>query len=43
MEEVGGQVSRRNDSLTDDEKTIREFKEKWAEELMFQKLRWEEI
>ena len=29
--------------LVDNEKTIRELREKWAEELIFQKLRWEEI
>ena len=30
-------------SLAEHRKTIRELKERWAEELMFQKLRWEEI
>ena len=29
--------------LAHHEKTIRELREKWAEELMFHKLRWEEI
>ena len=29
--------------LADHEKTIRELREKWSEELMFQKSRWEEI
>ena len=29
--------------LADHEKTIIELREKWAEDLMFQKLRWEEI
>ena len=29
--------------LTDHEKTIKELREKWEEELIFQKLRWEEI
>ena len=29
--------------LADHEKTIRELREKWAKELMFQKLRWEEM
>ena len=29
--------------LTDHEKTIKELSEKWAEELMFQKLQWEGI
>ena len=29
--------------LTDHEKTIRELRDKWPEELMFQKLQWEGI
>ena len=29
--------------LADHEKTIRELREKWVEELMFQKLRWKKI